>query len=102
MKPKRDEVYRKVEAIVNGAAPMTGTQSRMQPYQNLIDNVVITPSFDAVFAREMEFVGEKIEASRPGPKGSSDVGNVSQVVLTIQPCLSISGAEHKRKVAEQR
>ncbi|MBR1672116.1 MAG: M20 family metallopeptidase [Fretibacterium sp.] len=91
-RPRRDEVYGKVESIVNGSAQMTGTKGRMRPYQNLIDNVVITPSFDAVFAREMEFLGEKIETPRPGPKGSSDVGNVSQAVPTIQPCLSISEA----------
>ncbi|MBQ9565388.1 MAG: M20 family metallopeptidase [Synergistaceae bacterium] len=87
---RRDEVYRKVEAIVSGAALMTGTKGRMQPYQNLVDDMVITSSFDAVFAREMEFLGEKIEASRPGPKSSSDVGNISQVVPTIQPNLSIN------------
>jgi amidohydrolase len=89
-RPRRDEVYHKVEAIVNGAALMTGTKSQIQPYQNLVDNMVITPSFDAVFAREMASLGEKIEAPQPGSKGSSDVGNISQVVPTIQPNLSIS------------
>lgn len=89
-RPGRDEVYRRVDEIVNGAARMTGTKGRMQPYQNLVDNMVITPSFDAVFEREMKYLGERIEAPQAGSKGSSDVGNVSQVIPTIQPYLSIS------------
>ncbi|MBQ9265220.1 MAG: M20 family metallopeptidase [Clostridia bacterium] len=85
-----EEVYRKVENIVAGAALMTGAKGRMQPYQNRVENMVRTPSFDALFAQEMEALGEAIEAPQPGPKGSSDVGNISQVVPTIQPNLSIS------------
>ncbi len=88
--PRLEEVYRKVENIVAGAALMTGAKGRIQPYQNRVENMVLTPSFDALFAREMAALGETVEAPKPGPKGSSDVGNISQVVPTIQPNLSIS------------
>ncbi len=88
--PRLEEVYQKVERIVQGAALMTGAKGRMQPYQNRVENMVLTRSFDALFAREMAALGEAVEEPKPGPKGSSDVGNISQVVPTIQPNLSIS------------
>ncbi len=88
--PRMNELWRKVDNIVAGAALMTGARGRMQASQNRVENMVVTPAFDAVFAREMAYLGEEVVAPKPGPKGSSDVGNISQVVPTIQPNLSIS------------
>ena len=63
----------------------------MQPYQNRIDNMVPTPSFDAVYGRELALLGETMLPPDEGCGiGSSDVGNVSQAVPTIQPTICIT------------
>ena len=91
--PVLDDVYNKVERIVEGAAAMTGATGSMRPYQNRVENTVLTPSFDEVFRRCMESLGEKLSTEEEAaPMGSSDVGNISQVVPTIQPSVSITDA----------
>lgn len=65
----------------------------MKPSQNQVDNTVPTPSFDAVYAEELAKLGETAEpVSEKKSTGSSDVGNVSQVIPTIQPHIRISAA----------
>lgn len=88
--PTLEDVYRKVTNIVEGAALATGAKGRMQPYQNRVENTIPTPSFDAVYQKNMESLGEKfVELEEERKPGSSDVGNVSQVVPVIQPGISI-------------
>ncbi len=85
-----EDVYAKVEKIVQGAALQTGCTGRMQPYQNWVENQVPTPSFDEVFKKNMNLLGEEVPPVVEGKLGgSSDVGNVTQVVPTIQPHVSI-------------
>ncbi len=86
-----DMVYEKVEKIVEGAALQTGTRGSMKLYQNFVENMVLTPKLDAVWAKNLRSLGHETEEQtwKVSP-GSSDVGNVSQVVPAIQPHLSIS------------
>lgn len=89
--PKLEALYHRIEKIVEGAALMTGAKGRLQPYQNRIDNMVPTPSFDAVYGRELSLLGETMLPPDEGfGIGSSDVGNVSQVIPTIQPTIRIT------------
>ena len=88
--PGLENLYQRVVSIVEGAALATGAKGRLQPYQNRVENTVPTPSFDALFLKELESLGETAEKRDDDPKGSSDVGNISQVVPTIQPSLIIS------------
>ena len=89
--PRLEEVYQKVQRIVEGAASMTGAKGRLQPYQNRVENMVLTPGFDAVYQRNLEALGETMSPpEQKGGMGSSDEGNVSQVVPTIQPSISIT------------
>lgn len=85
------ELKKKVENIVQGAALATGCTGSLKLYQNLVENMVVTPSFDAVYEKNLALFGEKI-THKPDKieAGSSDVGNVSQVVPTIQTYISIS------------
>ena len=84
------DVYRKMEKITEGAALQTGCTGLLEPLQrNLVDNVIPTPSFDAVYQRCLESLGEVIDPVGQ-PLGSSDVGNVSQVIPVIQPMIRIS------------
>ena len=70
---------------------MTGAKGSMKPSQNRVDNMVPTPSFDAVYGKEFEQLsGESIRFSNGCGIGSSDVGNVSQQVPTIQPTICIT------------
>lgn len=85
------EVLHRLEKIVEGAALQTGCEGLLEPTQrNLVDNVVPTPSFDAVYLKNLLSLGEPYEAEQNHPLGSSDVGNVSQVIPTIQPMIRIS------------
>ena len=94
--PVLEEVWKKVERIVEGAALMTGAKGSMKPSQNRVENTILTPKFDAVYRRRMEELlaetgsSEKVEDSAEKAGGSSDVGNVSQVIPTIQPTIRIS------------
>ena len=92
--PVLEDVYRKVERIVAGAALMTGAKGRMQPYQNRVENMVVTPLLDDIYAEARASLGETVD---PAPaetmKGSSDVGNISQAVPTIQPIIKITEEE---------
>lgn len=88
-----DDVYQKVENIVKGAALATGTKYKFGLFQNGVDDIIVTPTFDEVFTSYFEQVGVPEDEIYTGEKqslGSSDVGNVSQVIPTIQPTVSIS------------
>lgn len=90
-----NEVNEKVEAIVKGAAIATGATYRYGLFQNAVDDTILTPRFDEVFTSHYAEVGvplDEIEERDPRSIGSSDVGNVSQIIPTIQPTVSISDA----------
>ena len=85
------DVYRKMEQITQGAALQTGCTGLLEPMQrNLVDNIIPTPSFDAVYQRCLESLGETVYTGAGVPLGSSDIGNVSQVIPVIQPMIRIS------------
>lgn len=86
-------VYEKVENIVRAAALSTGCTYEFGLFQNAVDDVIPTPLFDDVFFEQIEALGipqEEIDLTPQRALGSSDVGNVSQVIPTIQPTVSIS------------
>ena len=85
------DVYHKLEKIVEGAALQTGCTGLLEPTQrNLVHNIIPTPSFDQVYLKNLLSLGESYDPSRTGALGSSDVGNVSQVIPVIQPMIRIS------------
>lgn len=88
--PTLADVYKKVKNIVAGAALATGTRGRIQPYQNIVENTIVTPKFDAVYQKNLKKFGADFDNGEKRSIGSSDVGNVSQVIPTIQPKIRIS------------
>ncbi len=89
--PTLEALCKRIEKIVEGAALMTGAKGSIKPSQNRVDNMVPTPSFDSVYGKEFELLSrESIRFSSGCGIGSSDVGNVSQVVPTIQPTICIT------------
>lgn len=88
------ELYEKVENIVNGSALQTGCTSSMKLYQNLVENMVLTPSLDAIYEKYITELGNTVKHVEDViMPGSSDVGNISQVVPTIQPHISITDVQ---------
>ncbi|HFD1814966.1 TPA: M20/M25/M40 family metallo-hydrolase [Enterococcus hirae] len=88
-----DIVFKKVEQIVKGAALSTGTSYEFGLFQNAVDHMIPTPSFDELFFTHAKAAGvpeTEIDVTEKTSLGSSDVGNVSQVIPTIQPTISIS------------
>lgn len=90
-RPVLEDLYSKFENIVKGAALQTGTDYKFGLFQNSVDNTVPTPLFDEVYEKNLNRYGEIIaDAETKDSGGSSDVGNISQVVPTIQPNIKIS------------
>ena len=85
------DVYHRLEKIVEGAALQTGCTGLLEPTQrNLVHNIIPTPSFDRVYLKNLLALGETYDPAKTGALGSSDVGNVSQVIPVIQPMIKIS------------
>ena len=85
------DIYHRMERIVEGAALQTGCTGLLEPTQrNLVENIIPTPSFDAVYRRVLESLGEVVPPDDNRSLGSSDVSNVSQVIPVIQPMIAIS------------
>lgn len=88
------ELYENVENIVKGSALQTGCTSSMKLYQNLVENMVLTPSLDAIYEKYITELGNTVKhVEDVVMPGSSDVGNISQVVPTIQPHISITDVQ---------
>lgn len=90
-RPQLDDMTKRFHDIVQGAALATGANFVFDKYDNKLDNTLFIHEFDDLYARNLALYGQTI-AERPPHEGygSSDVGNVSQVVPTIQPMISIS------------
>ena len=90
-RPILTDLYSKFENIVKGAALQTGADYKFGLFQNSVDIMVPTPLFDQVYEKHLNRYGEFIatEKAKKG-SGSTDIGNVSQVVPTIQPHINIS------------
>jgi amidohydrolase len=90
-RPILNDLYCKFENIIKGAALQTGAKYKFGLFQNSVDNVVPTPLFDEVYEKQLNRYGEFIlkDKIKKG-SGSTDVGNISQVIPTIHPSIKIS------------
>ncbi|MGN7176025.1 amidohydrolase [Paenibacillus sp. FSL R5-0490] len=88
-----NEVTRKVKAVAEGVALATGAKLNVIAFQNEVDNLLLNKTYDKVFKEVIEDLGETVvEGDRDGI-GSTDAGNISQVVPTIHPYIKI-GADN--------
>ena len=84
-----EEVAGKVEKCAEGAAVATGAEVEIETFEandDLENNPVLTAIFDENVRRYSEDVIGRTEVS----VGSTDAGNVSKVVPTIHPMVSIA------------
>jgi amidohydrolase len=87
-----DEVLEKFRKCAEAAALATGATLEFTIHEHTrYDNMVANTVMAEIFARKLEKLG--LEVSEPAenePMGSTDMGNVSQVVPAIHPYLAIA------------
>ena len=83
-----NEVTKRVKTIAEGAALATGAKLNVIAFQNEVDNLLLNEAFNTVFKEAIEELGENVTGEREGI-GSTDAGNISQVVPTIHPYIKI-------------
>lgn len=84
-----NEVTKKVKAVAEGAALATGAELNVIAFQNEVDNLLLNKTFDRVFIEAIEQFGETVDLNDREGLGSTDAGNISQVVPTIHPFIKI-------------
>ena len=97
------ELYQRVVACAEGAAQASGASLKVTQHDNAYEPLKRNQTLLDLFAANMTAAGLSAGEAIPDRLGSSDVGNVSQVVPTIQPMIAIapSGtAIHTREFAE--
>ena len=83
-----NEITRRVKAVAEGAALATGAQLNIIAFQNEVDNLLLNSRFDGVFKEVIAELGETVIDEDKGI-GSTDAGNISQVLPTIHPYIKI-------------
>ncbi|MFW0779026.1 M20 family metallopeptidase [Rossellomorea marisflavi] len=83
------DVTARVKAIAEGSALATGAKLNIIAFQNEVDNLVLNRAYDTVFKEELERLGEYVSTEERNGLGSTDAGNISQVVPTIHPYIQI-------------
>ncbi len=99
------DAVRKVRACARGAAKASGCRLRMEEGPYTLEAMRINPVLAASYRGALALLGLSESAASPNRnRGSSDIGNVSRVVPTIQPNVPISSGErveiHTRPFAE--
>ena len=85
-----DYVLGQVQNIAKGAATMTGCTTQNAPFNNTVADMLQTPMLDELYYEKAKELGLTYTFAKGDGKGSSDVGNVSQVVPTIQPGIAVT------------
>lgn len=88
-----DTLTRKVEKIVQGAALQTGCEFKFTFIQNGVDDFNINKVFDDLYKEIALGLGDSIVRDLSANFGSTDAGNVSQVVPTIHPFIKIGPSD---------
>src|SRR5439155_3490512 len=97
------DLYRRVVACAEGAARAAGAQLRVIQHEGVYEPLRSNRVLLDLFAANMKTAGLTEGEPIPDRLGSSDVGNVSQVVPTIQPMVAVAPlgtAIHSREFAD--
>ena len=85
-----DEVVERVKDCARGAALGTGCQVEFRTTANRYANLVSNGALADAYVGNFELLGEKIDNKPRAGGGSTDMGNVSQVVPSIHPYVTIA------------
>ncbi|CDQ37829.1 M20 family metallopeptidase [Virgibacillus salexigens] len=88
-----DDVTARIKSIAEGAALATGSKVNVSAFQNQVDNFIINRCFDDVFTQVVEELGETVHTTDHTALGSTDAGNISQVIPTIHPHIKIGPSD---------
>ncbi len=97
------ELVKKLENCAKGAASATGATLNYEVIKPSYQSRKMNKAMGEAFTRNLEAIGEPMTDLPEGSGGSSDIGNVSQVVPAIHPYISISDrsvAGHSKEFAE--
>ena len=88
------DAVRRVKECARGAAKATGCRLRMEEGPYTLSAMRVNPVLAGAYGRSLSALGLK-ESGAPvnRNRGSSDIGNVSRAVPTLQPNMPISGGE---------
>ena len=85
-----EETVERVKNCARGAALGTGTRVEIGTYATRDYNMVSNPTLVELFTKNWESLGVKVEEVTERSYGSSDMGNVGQVMPAIHPTVSIA------------
>ncbi len=92
-----EELYDRVLACFEAAATATGCSWNVEqmghPFEDMVNNPVMVDLFAANSAALGRPMGRGAD-EEPGAAGSTDMGNVSHVVPSIHPFLTINPGDH--------
>ncbi len=97
------ELVKKLENCAKGAASATGANLNFKIIEPSYQSRKMNKAMGEAFVKNLESIGEPLTDLPEGSGGSSDIGNVSQVVPAIHPYISIcdaSVAGHSKEFAE--
>jgi amidohydrolase len=97
------ELVRKVENCAKGAASATGATLNFEIVKPSYQSRKMNKAMGEAWTKNLGIIGEPMTELPEGSGGSSDIGNVSQVVPAIHPYISIcdkSVAGHSREFAQ--
>ena len=83
-----DVLTHRVGQIAQGAALQTGCDYSFKPIQNGVNEFILTPKLDELFAHYARQKGEEVSEDDFG-YGSTDTGNVSHIVPTLHAHIKI-------------
>jgi amidohydrolase len=93
-----EELIRSLERVkgcARGAAEATGCRLEIEADERVLAPMKINMAFSALYSDQLAFLGlEEAHAPADRNRGSSDIGNVSQVVPTIHPHVPIGHGLH--------
>ena len=88
----RDEVLEKVKKCLEAGAVAAGATCKIEIGKPTFDPIRHNPSLEEAARANMIALGIPIDAD-DGRRGSSDIGNLSQVLPALHPSLAIVGPE---------
>ncbi|PAD13279.1 M20 family metallopeptidase [Shouchella clausii] len=88
-RPKTDIIRQKIDAIAQGAALATGATLEIVEFQNKVDDLLPNDVLNERFVSIFKELGEDVQTDERDGLGSTDTGNISQVVPTIHPYIKI-------------
>ncbi len=84
-----EEISERIIKIAKGAALATGSQVKINRFQNEVHDFVINSTLDEILREELTDLGEDVVQGKRNASGSTDAGNVSHIVPTAHPFIKI-------------